>query len=80
MNKLISKFVILSFAKLDISLKNQKDGKDLTIRKITKPVLRKSLDDGGITRSNADTFRSLINAPPGSFFFFFEKIPNPHSY
>ena len=70
MNKLISKFVILSFAKLDIGLENQKDGKDLTIRKITKPGLRKALDDGDITRSNVDTFRSLINAPPPSLFLF----------
>ena len=70
MNKLISKFVMLSFAKLDISLENQKDGKDLTIRKITKPGPRKTLDDGGITRSKVDTFRSLINAPPPSLFLF----------
>ena len=80
MNKLISKFVILSFTKLDIGLENQKDGKDLTIRKITKPGLRKALDDGDITRSNVDTFRSLINAPPPPAYFYFEKIPNPHSY
>ena len=77
MNKLISKFVILSFTKLDIGLENQKDGKDLTIRKITRPGLRKALDDGDITRSNVDTFRSLINAPPPQLIFILKKFPTP---
>ena len=86
MNKLTSKFVKpeiirkfkdgnISFAKLDISLENQKDDKELTIRNITKPKLRKALDDGGISRSNADTFRSLINVPPQLIFF--GKISKP---
>ena len=54
MNKLASKFVKpeiimddnLSFTKLDISLGNQKDDKNLTIGNITKPKLCKALDEG----------------------------------
>ena len=53
MNKFASKFLKpevirklkddnLSFSKLDISLPNQKDDKDLTIGNITKPNLQRS--------------------------------------
>ena len=67
MNKLASKFVKpeiilklkddnLSFAKLDISLKNQKDDKSLTIANITKPKLCKGLKEGDISQSDVDKF------------------------
>ena len=71
MNKLASKFVKpeiirklkddnLSFAKLDISLENQKDDTNLTISNITKAKLRKALDEGDINQSDVDKFYDAV--------------------
>ena len=67
MNKLASKFVKpevihklkddnLSFSKLE----NQKDDKDLTIGNITKPNLRRSLNEGDISQGDVDKFHDAV--------------------
>ena len=67
MNKLASKFIKpdvirqlkddkLSFSKLDTSLANQKDGVDLTIGNITKPQLRRAVNEGDISQNHIHKF------------------------
>ena len=71
MNKLASKFIKpdvirqlkddkLSFSKLDTSLANQKDDVDLTIGNITKPQLRRALDEGDISQNDIDKFYDAV--------------------
>ena len=71
MNKLASKFIKpdvirqlkddkLSFSKLDTSLANQKDDVDLTIGNITKPQLRRALDEGDISQNDVDKFYDAV--------------------
>ena len=50
----------LSLAKLDISLENQKDDKNLTIVNIIKPKLCKVLDEGDISQSGVDKFYEAV--------------------
>ena len=72
MNKLAVKFVKLelirklkddnlSFSKQDISLPNQKDDKDLTIGNITKPNLRRSLNEGDISQGDVGKFHDTVH-------------------
>ena len=67
MNKLASNFVKpevihklkddnLSFSKLE----NQKDDKDLNIGNITKPNLRRSLNEGDISQGDVDKFHDAV--------------------
>ena len=71
MNKFASKFVKpkvihklkddnLSLSKLDISLPNQKDDRDLTIGNITKPNLRRSLNEGDISHGDVHRFYDAV--------------------
>ena len=71
MNKLASKFIKpdvirqlkddkLSFSKVDTSLVNQKDDVDLTLGNITKPQLRRALDEGDISQNDVDKFYDAV--------------------
>ena len=71
MNKLAAKFIKpevirelkgneLSFSKLDVSLANQKNDKDLTIGNVTKPKLRRVLDEGDISQYDVDKFYDAV--------------------
>ena len=71
MNKLASKFIKpdvirqlkddqLYFSKLGTSFANQKDDVDLTIGNITKPQLRRALDEGDISQNDVDKFYDAV--------------------
>ena len=71
MNKLAPKFIKpdviqqvkdekLSFSKLDTSLANQKDDVDLTFGNITKPELRRALDEDGISQNDVYNFMTQL--------------------
>ena len=71
MNKLASKFIKpdvirqlkddkLYFSKLGTSLANQKDDVDLTIGNITKPQLRRALDEGDISQNDVYKFYDAV--------------------
>ena len=50
----------MSFSKLDTSLVNQKDDQDLTIGNMTKPTLRRALNEGDISENDADKFYDAV--------------------